>query len=78
MKLGQLNSVTILDEISSPWQNLKSPCQFYDFLFSFCTLWCRLLYANGEIFIEVNGQILRNNRAIWSPCNLSTITSFKL
>ena len=44
---------------------------FWGFIYYFGKLWTdfgKILYVIGQIFIDVNGQMLKNNLAIWWHC----------
>ena len=61
--------MTRFGEITPFWQNLQSLGQFCKGLFYYFTILDRLwqiLYAIGQVFIDVNGQMLKKNLAIWS------------
>ena len=64
---GTLTVVTSFGEFSPFWQNLESLGQFFQGLFwkILDRLWL-ILYAIGQVFIDVNGQMLKNNLSIWS------------
>ena len=51
-------SVTRFGEFSPLWQNLK---KFFNLLW-------RILFTVPQVFIDVNGQILKNKLAIWPHC----------
>ena len=64
-------SVTRFCEISPFWPNLQSLGQFfriYLLLGKILDRFRQMLNALGQVFIDVNGQILKNNLAIWSHC----------
>ena len=67
--------MTIFGEIPPLWQNLQSYGQFSrDYLVfnqnmaKYSTFFWQILYTFGQIFIDVNGQMLKNNLAIWPHC----------
>ena len=64
----ELNSVTRFDEISTLWQKKVFGEFFWIAYLVFGKLLYQLwnFYATGQIFIVVNGQILKKNMAIWS------------
>ena len=51
--------------------------QFFEGLF---TIWenpaptLAILYAIGQVFIDVNGQMLKNNLAIWSHWSVEILS----
>ena len=61
-----MTSVTRFDDISPLWQDRTNFLKVYlVFGILFNQLW-QILNAMGQIFIDVNGQIFKNNLAIWS------------
>ena len=66
--------MTRFGDISQFWPNLKSLGQFLRVYLllgkNLDQLW-QILYAIGQVFIDVNGQILKNNLAIWSHWSCS-------
>ena len=66
-------SVTRFGKISPFWQNLKSLWHFLTVYLIFGIilnkLW-QILYAFGQICLDVKVQKLKNNLAIWSHCTL--------
>ena len=65
------NSVTIFGEILPLWQNVKSLWAIFKVIFKyvcgkFCNLVWKCFYAIGQVNIVTNGQIVKNNLAIWS------------
>ena len=65
------NSVTRLGKISQTWQVFR----FYGNFDGLCIIWqslnqlWQIVYAIGQIFIAVNGQVLSKCVAIWSQCS---------
>ena len=60
------SSVTRFDEISPLWRNFQSLWGHFGLVFAnFCTYFGNF-YATGQIFSDVNGQIVKNNVPIWS------------
>ena len=62
-------SVTRFSESSPFWQNLQSLGQFLRVYLLFGNILDRLwqiLYANGQVFIDVNSQMSTNKLVIWS------------
>ena len=65
------SSVTRFGGISPFWQNLHSLRQFLSVYLLFRKILERLWQisnAIGQVFIDMNGQLLKNYLAIWSHC----------
>ena len=68
-------SVTIFGKILPLWQNPQSLEQFfrvYELFGRLLHLLCQMLFAIGQIYADVNGQMLKNYIAIWSHCPTQT------
>ena len=73
--------MTRFGEILPFWQNIQSLGPFLRAYFLFVKILDRLwqiLHAIGQVFIEVNGQMLENNLAISSHWSGVTTNSLKL
>ena len=64
--------MTRFGKVSTLWQTPQSLGKFIEGLFTswqkLDLLW-QILYAIGQIFVDVNGQMLENNLAVWSHCS---------
>ena len=69
-------SVIRFDKLLPLWQNIQSLGQFFRGYVLLCKildlLW-QILCAIGQIFFYQNGQMLKNNLAIWSHCHRGPI-----
>ena len=77
--------MTIFGEIPPLWQNLQSYGQisrdylvFNQNMAKYSTFFWQILYTFGQIFIDVNGQMLKNNLAIWSHWSGIKINELKV
>ena len=62
------SSVTRFGQILPFGQDIQSLGQFSQGLFTFWEKFGPNLYVIGHVFVDVNGQMLKNNLAIWSHC----------